>query len=530
MGLQKDEVIKKVRAHPEHRKARMTWTPEDWGIYWADKVAGGSDEEFLQRGGEISEVSEAEVIDWVQDNATFTIRDTQGLLISSTTSKAASTDLQRYLANRDASRSSRGDPPRWLGISAVWAGRLHGFENLAKRAAVMRICWDWLEIGRNLGKQGKDPSCPLCGAEMEDLQHVTCLCTHTDLVSIRRKVFRDVGILVGKCKSGSVKSSVLQYVQHAKGPSGHEAWTGLFSLSSLMALDGVLEGDSKTMAGMVKLLRPMSDGLLELFQARQRVMDEVKINEYMSTDIRMVDGRNRAQVRAALARSKFRGWKDRNAPTPVSSVWRDEERLERMIDGLKTTSSFYSRFPKKREEIKRLKKRPHHTARNPGPLLRHHHYTEWTPPVSVVTPITNYYSVLFDSDDGSTNEDFNEVYDEEMGISVSRQEEAVVVAPPARGRKKVRRALQPQQSEDPLQPPPSALEMCRRDRFRDEELWEMRMRSGWTSEPHEPSDTRTTENRGGYGNVNAPSGNRVGIRNTYWIDPCISPLSFLLNN
>ena len=80
-------------------------------------------------------------------------------------------------------------PRYWEDHSSILAAAvLNKIPKGSTRAFVTRLIMDWHQTGSNIQKRSLDPFdalCPLCGAEMENQQHILTCCTHPHMQSVR---------------------------------------------------------------------------------------------------------------------------------------------------------------------------------------------------------------------------------------------------------------------------------------------------------------------------------------------------------
>ena len=232
-----------VRGHPDRRYSMAEFDWRDFGIYFADLVAGGKDLE-LPDGRETRstvDISEA-FVDLGAEGEFYWKKDGTPLMRGF---RELFEDHWRkeYVRKRDEYRGARDLPPKWEGLTLKFAASLwkKQGEGLAAAARNNRLLFDKVWDGRNEGKgkgageeKGRPLACPFCGGA-DGMDHWVRECGDEDLAKIRREV------------EGEVRCVVAKALKARKG-SGWKPSAGYYGFSAALPRM-VLEGDDRVWCG-----------------------------------------------------------------------------------------------------------------------------------------------------------------------------------------------------------------------------------------------------------------------------------------
>ena len=175
-------------SHPERSKPSAAWTADDWGIHFADRLAGLD-----------APLPEAQIFHCDADaiHAAITPAGTWQWCVNDTPfngslrHRAQGYHYRQYTQKRDMKRIYANEPTRWLKYSAPLMAKLTNIRTTSPRQVGRRTkhLYDWMAHASNLAKGAPltcvAPSqCNFC-AVPETQQHINASCTHPPLVEAR---------------------------------------------------------------------------------------------------------------------------------------------------------------------------------------------------------------------------------------------------------------------------------------------------------------------------------------------------------
>ena len=214
--------IRHVRAHPERRLPdKLDWTPDDWGIFMADRLAGDDntpdltvDEDWVLR--ELTACMEFRIVR--SSNHSIFHEDIDRLLSTS--------NMKAYIKERNTSRNLRLNlnDHRWSSDFLPLINIMHDNKvSTTAWATTLRLVWDKAWHGANQAKAPKaDVSSDRCRhcSDYEDQAHIILSCCKgNDLRQTLYSNLQDV-------HSGSLKVDLLSRVIAVQASTNHTLWTG----------------------------------------------------------------------------------------------------------------------------------------------------------------------------------------------------------------------------------------------------------------------------------------------------------------
>ena len=284
--------IKHVKAHGDVKK-QSKWTREQWGNYYADRLAKGVDDGLSFRhirwpANELEKlVMSHSKWHWVSTDNHLLLEPIQQLIQHNI--------LVSYLIDRDIYRVRRGGEEKWqqafLGfIEDIWkTKRLR----LGKLATINRLIWDRGWHGGNRAKSSTPAEateaewvgCGDCGAP--DSQHHwirECKAEHIRLV--RRETKTKISELLEDIQMGKGKKSIRYDIFNAcselvdlayAGEGGEQIWIGILPEQALQALTARLSPTecltmtipNRWRTCTLKILSTLSEGAQKMWQAKE---------------------------------------------------------------------------------------------------------------------------------------------------------------------------------------------------------------------------------------------------------------------
>jgi hypothetical protein len=271
-----------VRAHPEDRAQPNFWTPEERGIFRADLVASGNQEEIRQFQDEsLSEVfyvSDTEIMEVWNEGLIFRLTLPDGsLLLADPKVMRGRRELGSYKRERDRYRARSGKPAKWETMSQrIAANFIAKSPSQAQRAAACRIVWDKNWTGYNASKGGLSAACALCGSPTEDQEHVIRGCSHPGMRKVRRlaKEHFNNSISVLRERDLGLSRLIERYREVAYTASGTSLWVGQLTREQATRIGTGRNMNDEQWSGLLKALLPIFEGTLAIYGERKRLLKD----------------------------------------------------------------------------------------------------------------------------------------------------------------------------------------------------------------------------------------------------------------
>jgi hypothetical protein len=241
--------IHKIKAHPERLKPKSDFTPNDWGIYDVDLVAGNLHHANTTIDLTLSDYEAVDIITSGQHFSLIDNREDGKPCLDNIKRRESILISTQYRQSRDASRLSRAlknnkppPAPHWTQMDAHFAAKIHDMHHsgISRRGWLSRFLYDKHWIGSNASKSLEcdieDSLCPRC-QDREDQNHIILHCRHCEARNLR--LIRDNEILKlvtdtetpGLYMSG--RSLIRAYYDimttESTSPDGHCLYTLMFS-------------------------------------------------------------------------------------------------------------------------------------------------------------------------------------------------------------------------------------------------------------------------------------------------------------
>jgi exonuclease III len=284
--------LKHVKAHGDITK-QSQWTREQWGNYYADRLAKGVDDELSVRhirwpASELEQLTMSHSKwHWVSTDNHLLLEPIQKLIQHNV--------LVNYLIDRDIYRVRRGSEEKWqqafLGfIEDIWkTKRLR----MGKLATINRLIWDRGWHGGNRAKatapeevaEAEWVSCGDCGAP-DSQHHWIRECKAEHIRTVRRETKTKIreqleDIQVGKGKK-SVRSDIFNACSELvdlayAGDGGEQIWVGILPEQALQSLEARLSPTecanmtipNKWRTCTLKILSTLAEGAQKMWQAKE---------------------------------------------------------------------------------------------------------------------------------------------------------------------------------------------------------------------------------------------------------------------
>ena len=203
-----------------------------WGIYWADKVAGG--ETIDEKEVEITKITVHDANQGVHRMENWKWERDGKTMRCSFAELADEHRKAEYLVQRDQYRQEQGRPPIWVGIptkflAQIWEDKIG--RDKGPRSRAVRLAYDKQYDGRNEGKgAGTQIACPLCAENDEGIEHwafqCRCLSAH------RGPLLEEVRILeteIGQGLGDDLYDAWCQVRRVSGGSEKERIWRGLWT-------------------------------------------------------------------------------------------------------------------------------------------------------------------------------------------------------------------------------------------------------------------------------------------------------------
>jgi hypothetical protein len=282
--------LKWVRSHPERRCEEDSWTMEDYGIWFADRVAGGEAEETLPGEFYIREYDMVEAakghdycsgwLHWKQDGL---------VMLNSMTKVLKEERAGVYLNNRDEYRKKRGLEPIWRDLTTGYAAKCWSKlgKGIMTSSRSTRLMYNKIWDGRNEGKglEGGSLKCKLCLGDNEDgMDHWVGTCGNKEMKYEREKVRCRINKVVRRSMARTGVwimtqgyKEIIEYVQRKL--LGTEdigrLWSGLWDNKEIeeieMMIVRVEEGELEKLRGfMAEVGTETTEGVSEIWETSSR--------------------------------------------------------------------------------------------------------------------------------------------------------------------------------------------------------------------------------------------------------------------
>jgi hypothetical protein len=286
-----------VPSHPERREPDSdSWKVEDWGIWFADRVAGGEPQHSFPGEFKISERSmEDAAVGHDMENNWFYWKQDGLVLLNSMTKVLREERAGVYLSKRDEYRMQRGEDPIWQDLTTGYAAK--AWRSLGKgigsRARSTRLMYNKIWDGRNEGKgtgTGEPLRCPLCNLEVDGMDHWVGGCSNAKIVAARAKAVKEVKWTISKARmrDGEWTPSLayrelLSYVSNkllGRQDAGR-LWSALWSEAELQEMeiymDRIQEGETDRVQSFFQFIgKATVEGVSDIWETRKTTLKEIK--------------------------------------------------------------------------------------------------------------------------------------------------------------------------------------------------------------------------------------------------------------
>jgi hypothetical protein len=330
--------LKHVKAHGDIKK-QSQWTREQWGNYYADRLAKGVDDELSIRhiswpAAELEKLAMSHSKwHWISNDNHLLLEPIQKLIQHNV--------LVNYLIDRDIYRVRRGSEEKWqqtfLGfIEDIWKTKKL---RLGKLATINRLIWDRGWHGGNRAKTEAPAEvsevewvgCGDCGAP--DSQHHwirECKAEHIRLV--RRETKIKIREQLGNIQLGKGKKTVRDDIFNAcselidwayGGEGGEQIWVGVLPETALQALSARLSPTecatmtipNKWRTCTLRILSTLAEGAQKMWQAKEAARTDRLRGTHLNTMAKRREFRRLSRIqdirvlyrRIALQQSKQTG-------------------------------------------------------------------------------------------------------------------------------------------------------------------------------------------------------------------------------
>ena len=176
------------------------------------------------------------------------------------------------------------DPRYWTDSSQTLAAAvLNKVPRGSTRAMVTRIVLDWHLTGGNKLKRTLDPhdaQCTLCGAEMENQQHILCHCTHVHMQTVRKTHMDMIEKRINALPKDSFSTKLIKaFHREATQHSQYELLLGRIHPHLVQSIASLPEAKSSEQATsayitLVAHCRQYFAMAIDLYQTRQKIIDQ----------------------------------------------------------------------------------------------------------------------------------------------------------------------------------------------------------------------------------------------------------------
>jgi hypothetical protein len=303
--------LRKVRAHPERRARMNFWTPEEKGIYRADLIASGDQREISrferQSASEVFRVSDTEIMEMWNEGLIFRLTLPDGsLLLADPKAMRGRRELGEYKRTRDQFRVRDGKDPKWVNMSQkIAANFVAKSPSQAQRAAACRIVWDKNWTGYNSSKGGLSSVCTLCGAAMEDQEHVIRSCSHLKMRKMRLLAKGHINKSISELRDKDPGTSLLveRYREVAYGPGGASLWVGQMTREQSLRISPDKNMTDKQWSAFLAGLLPFFEGALSMYNERKNALNDSLLAVW-EKEGQEFPGQLRVRTKVELARLK----------------------------------------------------------------------------------------------------------------------------------------------------------------------------------------------------------------------------------
>jgi hypothetical protein len=280
--------VKWVRSHPEEWMERKDWKEKDYGIFMADRVAGG--QSCMEgRADVVREVKFQEAFRGIRDKAQWGWEEGGLPMQRSMAELSGEYRRKEYLRKRDGYRREAGRLPRWEGCTVRFAAgrwrKLAETKGIAEWARLARVFWDKSWDGRNEGKGKGDGSpldCPMCGGK-DGMQHWARECSHEDLTRVREEAERRVrgrsyGAKKGKVAGSRFCNVVDEIRRTVIDGEDEKVWCGYWTESQISVMEGMagelVGGEQSAIGNLVKDIGDITtEAVLKMWATRERAIE-----------------------------------------------------------------------------------------------------------------------------------------------------------------------------------------------------------------------------------------------------------------
>ena len=197
------------------------------------------------------------------------------------------TDRDEYRRNLDPLIPTINNVPDYWKDSSVSlaAAVLKNITNVSTRAMATRIVFDWHLTGRNKLKQKviiDEAKCPLCGAEMENQQHILLQCSHVHMQAVRDTHMQEITRLLKSYVPSSFSTKLINAF-HAAAilPDQYELLLGRIHPHILPSIESfptatLPEQAVHAYSSLVTHCRQYLAMAIDLYQTRQTIINHQK--------------------------------------------------------------------------------------------------------------------------------------------------------------------------------------------------------------------------------------------------------------
>lgn len=279
--------LAKVKAHPERYKPEEAWEQNDWGIYLADKLAGGDLQGFERLAGTTPVVvGDSDVLSAIGVVPDVIIAGENGPSLSDPRQLEITLIDTKYKIRRDRYRAEARvpRPPKWELVANQWAARMWSHKlGIGRQAFVTRVLWDKHATGYNKAKGSKVSGtelCLLCGG-IETQEHVIRECTHERMACRRshweQRIAKEV---LSRSRRGDVMAPAMRaYHELALHHiDSYSLWTGMLTGDAQGALavgmpSPVGVSAAQATSRMARHCGLYAEATADLYKCRQELLD-----------------------------------------------------------------------------------------------------------------------------------------------------------------------------------------------------------------------------------------------------------------
>ena len=284
-----------VPSHPERREPDSdSWKVEDWGIWFADRVAGGERQDTMPGEFHISEHSMEEAAIGHDYESNWYFWKQEGMVMLNSLTKVLKEERSGvYLNKRDEYRRQRGEEPMWENLTIGYAAKSwrHQGKGLGISARNRRLMYNKIWDGRNEGKGldgGKPLRCKACKVEDDGMDHWVGQCTEEGMTKERKIGKRKIESSIknalswdGEWRPSEGYKELLKYVKDkllGKVEIGR-LWCALWSEVELLEMERYME---RIQEGEVDRVQKFfvfvgiatTEAVSEIWEARKKAVKE----------------------------------------------------------------------------------------------------------------------------------------------------------------------------------------------------------------------------------------------------------------